>query len=120
MLTLCLCADRKVNTAHILDEICRNKTKGQILLVPEQFSHMAERNLCRLGGDQITLYAEVLSFSRLASRVFSSEGGSAETETDTVGKLLIMSLAVEQVRSRLKIYGKSAGKPALFHIFRIK
>lgn len=112
MLTLCLSTDRKVNTAHLLDEICGNHVQGQILLVPEQFSHMAERNLCRRGGDQITLYAEVLSFSRLASRVFSCEGGSAETETDTVGKLLIMSLAVEQVRSRLKIYGKSAGKPA--------
>lgn len=112
MLTLCLSADRKVNTDFLLKEICSRPVRGQILLVPEQFSHMAERMLCERGGDHITLYAEVLSFSRLASRVFSCTGGSAETETDAVGKLLIMSLAVEQVRSHLKIYGKSAGKPA--------
>ena len=112
MLTLCLSSDRKLNTEYILNEICRNPVRGQILMVPEQFSHMAERMLCRKGGDQIALYAEVLSFSRLASRVFSQAGGSAETQTDAVGKLLIMSLAVEQVGSRLKIYGKSAGKPA--------
>ena len=112
MLRIWLSTDRKKNTQRIFEEICSKKHEDQILLVPEQFSHMAERELCRIGGDTISRYAEVLSFSRLANRVFSELGGSAQTQTDPAGKLLIMSLAVEQVRSRLKLYGASGEKPA--------
>ena len=112
MLRLCLSTDRKANSAMLLHELCEKKKPGQILLVPEQFSHTAERKLCEFGGATINRYAEVLSFSRLASRVFTAVGGSAETQTDASGKLLMMSLAVENVRSRLKLYGTSAEKPA--------
>lgn len=114
MLELFLCTDRKKNTALAILEICRRAAKGQagqILVTPEQFSHAAERELCQRGGDTISRFAEVLSFSRLASRVFSVEGGAADTETDAGGRLLMMSRAVEQVQSRLKLFGTGAEKP---------
>lgn len=46
------------------------RTPGQVLLVPEQYSHEAERALCAACGDSLSLYAEVLSFTgwRAASR----------------------------------------------------
>lgn len=112
MLRLYCSADRKGNSDRLLREICQNQVPGRILLVPEQYSHSFERRLCEFGGDGVNLYAEVLSFSRLASRVFASVGGSAETQTDAAGQLLMMSLAVEQVRSRLKLYGVGAEKPS--------
>ena len=114
MLELWLSTDRKVNTSRLLTELCTRAEKdedGLYLLVPEQFSHSMERTLCRYGGDSISLHAEVLSFSRLANRVFSQVGGIADGETDAAGRLLMMSLAVEQVRSRLKIYGSSVSRP---------
>lgn len=110
MLHILLDTDRKANTDRLLRALCA-ETRHSILLVPEQFSHAAERKLCQLGGNRISRHAEVLSFSRLASRVFSEYGGAAETETDKGGKLLMMSLAVDQVRSRLKIYANCAYKP---------
>ena len=39
------------------------RTPGQVLLVPEQYSHEAERALCAACGDSLSLYAEVLSFT---------------------------------------------------------
>ena len=114
MLELFLCTDRKKNTVLALERICRAAAEGrggQILVTPEQFSHAAERELCLRGGNTISRFAEVLSFSRLASRVFSIEGGAADSETDAGGRLLMMSLAVEQVRSRLKVFGSGAVKP---------
>ena len=114
MLHIWLCTDRKLNTERILDVIYQSAEGGrggQILIVPEQFSHMMERRLCSRCGDRISRYAEVLGFSRLANRVFSVDGGCAESETDAVGQLLMMSLAVEQVQSKLKIYGISANRP---------
>ena len=44
------------------------RTPGQVLLVPEQYSHEAERALCAACGDSLSLYAEVLSFTGLARR----------------------------------------------------
>ncbi len=114
MLHIRLCTDRKRNTEFLLHEICTKAQNGignQLLLVPEQFSHMTERRLCAEGGDTVSRFAEVLSFSRLAVRVFSEVGGSAETETDGGGRLLIMALAVEQVRAQLKLYGSGTTRP---------
>ena len=120
MLQIRLCTDRKVNQKQMLRELCdcaKREETGHILIVPEQFSHTTERLLCEYGGDRIGQYAEVLSFSRLANRVFSEEGGVADTQTDASGRLMMMSLAVEQVRSRLKIYGTSVDKPEfLLHL----
>ena len=62
-------------SSRILDRIVKNAgngTAGQLLLVPEYFSHETERRLAAAGGPSICRYAEVLSFSRLATRVFGS------------------------------------------------
>ena len=39
--------------------------RRQLLIVPEQASHETERRLCAVAGNQVSLYAEVLSFTRL-------------------------------------------------------
>lgn len=91
----------------ILRRICGNDTEGQLLLVPEQASHELERALCAAGGDGICLRAEVLSFSRLASRVFSLYGGVSRPSLDKGGQLIAMAQALEAVGSRLKLYAAS-------------
>ena len=58
------------------------RTPGQVLLVPEQYSHEAERALCAACGDSLSLYAEVLSFTGLARRVAAETGGSILVTTD--------------------------------------
>ena len=73
MLELLHGPDRTANSMELLARICENAAHGvagQILIVPEQYSHETERALCERGGDTISRYAEVLSFTRLASRVF--------------------------------------------------
>ena len=120
MLHIRLCTDRKINQKKLLQDLsdcAKREEAGHILIVPEQFSHMTERLLCAYGGDRIGQFAEVLSFSRLANRVFSEEGGIADTQTDASGRLLMMTLAAEQVHSRLKTYSASVSKPEfLLHL----
>lgn len=114
MLTIYCSNNRMLNQKHLLTHVAaeaREGKNGQFVLVPEQISHMLERKLCEYGGDTISQYAEVLGFSRLAVRVFSQYGGIAQSETDAAGKLLAMSLCVEQLRSRLKLYGGKSLKP---------
>ena len=114
MLHISLSTQRNRHLDQLFDTVCKNAlqlNERQMIIVPEQFSHSLERSLCKVGGDSISRYAEILGFSRLAVRVFSEFGGVAETETDAAGRLLIMALTVEQLRTKLKLYGSKSLKP---------
>ena len=105
-------------TAAVMAEIKENMArgiKGSIVLVPEQYSHEAERELCRVCGDELSLYAEVLSFTGLARAVSRTQGGTAAPWLDKGGRLLCMALAVKNVGSRLKVYS-AARHRAEMHI----
>ncbi len=113
MLTILLGRAGSGKTARMLEEICREgKRRPQVLLVPEQASHEAERRLCARGGDGVSLYAEVLSFTRLASRVSAQAGGLARPVLDGGGRMLLLHRAVQSVAYRLKEYGRPARRPA--------
>ena len=62
--------------ARIKDAVDRG-LGGRLLIVPEQYSHEAERELCSVCGDGLSLYAEVLSFTGLAREVSTECGGTA-------------------------------------------
>lgn len=114
MLQILQSTDQRALRQEILRQICdnaENGVTGQIFVVPEQDSHEAERSLCQAGGDTISLSAEVLSFTRLADRVCANCGGVSRPVLDKGGRLIAMSLALEQVGSRLKLYGSGRKKP---------
>lgn len=94
-----------------INELALSGQDGTVLIVPEQFSHEAERELCRVCGNKISLFAEVLSFSRLSSRVFAQVGGLADRQLDKGGRVLVMSLALSAAAPSLKAYGFAARKP---------
>lgn len=100
-------------TTTVLKRLCEaGKERRQVLMVPEQQSHQAERALCKAGGDGVSLYAEVLSFSRLANRVFLAAGGVGEPELDSGGRLLLMYQAVKAVTPELTVYARPSRRPA--------
>ena len=96
----------------LLGRACQQKNGQNILLVPEPHSHEAERRLCEQGGERVCLHAEVLTFSRLATRVFQTAGGLGRSELDQGGRLLLMSRAVQAVSGQLSIYAKPSRRPA--------
>ena len=67
----------------------------------------------RSGETRISARAEVLTFSRLAQRVFQEKGGSARPVLDKGGRLLLMHLAVRRLRGELNVY-RQAGEKAGF------
>ena len=104
--------DRKENSRLAVAELCAlPEGKRGILIVPEQNSFDAEWALCEQGGDTISRRAEVLSFTRLASRVFSVTGGIAVPFLDRSGRLVAMAGALELLRPKLRLYGAQIGKP---------
>ena len=83
----------------------------QILIVPQHYSHEAERMLCEFCGDSVSLYCEVLTVKRLADRVFGELGGLAEEVLDESGRMLAMRLAIRSVSEKLKSFGEQINKP---------
>ena len=113
MLKLILGRAGSGKTTAVLDRLCRaGRERPQVLIVPEQQSHEAERALCKAGGDGVSLYAEVLSFSRLANRVFQQAGGLGTEELDGGGRLLLMYSAVKSVSGQLTVYSRPSRRPA--------
>lgn len=114
MLTLLLGTDWIQNRDYILTQISNDVTKrkpGRIYIVPEFISHDTERRLCAAAGDTASLYAEVLSFTRLCGRVCDSQGHRVEACLDNGGRLVAMAAATRQLHSRLKAYASVETKP---------
>lgn len=116
MLRLILGTAGSGKTALITNEIRQRAQSGETglyLIVPEQFSHEAERELCALCGDSFSLHSEVLSFTRLAVRVAQETGTGGKTALDAGGRLLCMTLALGQIGSQLCVYKGAERKSEL-------
>lgn len=103
-------------SAAVMSEIKAAADRGEggyILLVPEQYSHEAERELCAMCGDRLSLYAEVLSFTGLARRISAELGGLAQAYLDKGGRLLCMALAADGLYSRLRVYSAARRRSEL-------
>lgn len=108
MLTLFVGRAKAGKTAYIMNEISRRiagSETGMLLIVPEQYSHEAEKKLCSICGDSLSLYAETLSFTRLCSNVLAETGDAARTSLDKSGQILLMHSALESVAPKLKAFG---------------
>ncbi len=99
-------------TRALLEAMAAGDGRPQILIVPEQHSHSMERQLCAIGGSRVSLFAEVLSFTRLANRVFSVYGGLAAPALDGGGRLLLLCAALRSVAPELRVYQRPSRKPA--------
>ncbi len=86
-------------TAHIFRALQQaveaQPSRPLILLVPEQFSFESERALLQQLGVRQAAKVQVLSFTRLANRVFRETGGIAVPVMDDVTRVLMMSRALE-------------------------
>ena len=103
-------------TTAILREIAALSERGegrQILLVPELNSHLMERRLAAATHNHGARTAEVLTFSRLADRVFSEVGGLAQQMLTPAGQLLTLQEAARRVQRGLSAWKGLADKPEL-------
>ncbi len=104
MLHLILGRAKSGKTAAVLEAIAGHVRRGEapvVLIVPEQYSHEAERELLRVCGDGLSLCAEVLSFTRLYARVEAELGFGGRRTLDKGGRLLALARALTVTETRL-------------------
>ncbi|MDP4179000.1 MAG: AAA family ATPase, partial [Bacillota bacterium] len=83
--------------------------KINILLVPEQFSFQSDKNIIEIVGEKGNTKIKVLSFKRMAYRVFNEVGGITRQHMNSVGKIMLINKVMEETRGQLKVFQK-AGK----------
>ena len=113
MITFLEGPSHRANTAALLQSLQADVASAQhaILVVPEHLSHEMERQLCAACGNSACRWAEVLSFSRLADRVFRALGDAELTAIDQGGRVLLMYRAVQDLQSRLNHFHPGKIKP---------
>jgi ATP-dependent helicase/nuclease subunit B len=94
----------------IRKKIEKGDSKPLILLVPEQFSFQAEKNVLKYLGETGAFKVQVMSFSRMAQKVFSETGGMARKHMNTAGRSMLIYSIMSRNSSRLKVFGKAAKK----------
>lgn len=101
-------------TSFIIEDI-KSKIEEQsdnplVLLVPEQFSFQAERNLISAVEAGGILKTEVLSFQRMAYRIFNEAGGITYPHIHPAGKAMILYRILDKTKDQLKVFSKACEK----------
>ncbi len=81
-----------------------------ILLVPEQYSLEASDAFIEKMDNKGHMHMDVLSFTRIAHRVFLNKGKKDRVHIDDMGKTMLLNRIMAEHADELKVYGKLVGK----------
>lgn len=87
-----------------------------LLLVPEQASFQMERALIETPDIHGFIRCEVLSFQRLAYRIFSETGADPRRADETIGplgRMMAIRRLIRREKNNLRLLGRVADKPGL-------
>lgn len=95
----------------VIAESMRDPDRNYIVLVPEQFTMQTQKDLVTLHPRKGIMNIDVLSFGRLAHRIFDEVGGNERTVLDDVGKNFILRKIAERKENKLGAFGNNLKKP---------
>jgi len=88
---------------RIIKESMKNKDKNYLVIVPEQYTMSTQRLLVSMHPNKCIMNIDVLSFDRLAYRVFSELGTAVQDVLDDTGKSLVIRKLVENHLGELTV-----------------
>ena len=90
---------------NVIQESMKYPERNYIVLVPEQFTMQTQKDLVMMHERKGIMNIDVLSFARLAYRVFEETGGGGLPVLDDEGKNLILRKIAGDYESELKMLG---------------
>lgn len=91
--------------------IDERSTNSLILLVPEQFSFQAEKNLIDTIGEKGMFKAQIMSFRSMAYKVLNEVGGITLEHVNSSGKDMLIYKIMNENSSELKTFSRSIKRP---------
>ena len=95
---------------EIIEASMAHPEKQYLILVPEQFTMQTQKELVRMHPRHGLLNADVLSFNRLAWRVFEEVGGNTLPVLEEIGKSLIVQRVSSGRKKDLKYLGRTLSR----------
>ncbi|MBR6701738.1 MAG: hypothetical protein IKI78_01205, partial [Clostridia bacterium] len=80
------------------------------LIVPEQYSFTAEKNLLSYLGEYAANRVDVLTFTSLAENILKEYGRRDKARLSASSSAVLMSMALGSVRDKLTVYGRHADR----------
>ena len=87
----------------ITEEASRNITKNYLVIVPEQFTMQTQKKLVELSKNKAIMNIDVLSFQRLAYRVFDELGIKNVKVLEETGKNLVLRKVAQGIEDKLTV-----------------
>ncbi len=102
MLTICYGRENVDKDRYLFDRLAEDA----LLIVPDQYTLEAEKDIIEALGRKGLLGMEVLSFSRLGSRILQEAGGGRRPMIDRYGRHMLLGRIVRRHENDLKLYGR--------------
>lgn len=93
----------------------REKEKNILFLVPDQFTLQTQFDLVNASEKKGIMNVDVLSFGRLAHRIFEETGFDRGTVLDDTGKSLVLRRTAAGVRDKLPVIGGNLNRIGYIH-----
>lgn len=94
----------------IVEEAEKNLNQNFFVIVPEQFTLQTQRDLVRLSSRKAIMNIDVLSFMRLAYRVFEELNIKEKLILEDTGKNMVVRKLLGELKKELKYYHNVVGK----------
>ena len=78
------------------------------IIVPEQSNLMTEQNIFRFTKANTLMNTEVLTLSRMASRIEDELGGKLDVKLSKIGKSMLIYNLLGKYKSKLQFLGKTS------------
>lgn len=95
---------------EIIQQSKEHESENYMIIVPEQFTMQTQKDLVSMHPDQGIMNIEILSFQRLAHRIFDELGGNDRQVLDDMGKSMILRKVVEEKESELVLFQSNVRK----------
>lgn len=102
----------KSHTAYeeMIREAVRHPKRQYLVIVPDQFTMQTQKTITGMHPRRGLLNIDVLSFTRLAWRVFEETGGDDRPVLDDLGKSLVLQRVIAERKKQLRVLGTSLAK----------
>lgn len=96
---------------EMIQKSLKNPKKNYYVIVPEQFTMQTQKTLVEMHPGKGILNIDILSFERLAYRVFEEVGGDSLRLLEETGKSMVLRKVAQEHQKELPYLGSQIKKP---------
>ena len=96
--------------SEIIRESIEEPERQFLVIVPEQFTMQTQKEIVQMHPRRGMMNLDVLSFNRLAWRVFEKTGGNTLPVLDDLGKSLITQRVIGTEQKKLRVLGRTLSR----------